>query len=43
MMDDDYADDKALMANTPTRAESLLLSLEQAVDGIGLPPISKIM
>ena len=32
----DYADDLALLANTPTQAKSLLHSLEQAVGGIGL-------
>ena len=32
----DYADDIALIANTPTQAESLLHSLEQATGGIGL-------
>ena len=35
-MDTDYADDIALMANTPNQAESLLHSLEQAAAGIGL-------
>ena len=35
-MDADYADDIALLANTPTQAESRLHSLEQAADGIGL-------
>ena len=30
IMDADYADDIALLANTPTQAESLLRSLEQA-------------
>ena len=32
----DYADDIALLANTPTQAESLLHSLEQSACGIGL-------
>ena len=35
-MDADYADDTALLVNTPTQAESLLDSLEQATGGIGL-------
>ena len=35
-MNVDYADDIALLANTPTQAESLLHSLEQAAGGIGL-------
>ena len=34
--DTNYADDIALLANTPTQAESLLHSLEQAVGGIDL-------
>ena len=34
--DKDYADDIALLANTPTQAESLLHSLELAAEGIGL-------
>ena len=33
--DVDYADDIALLAKTPTQAESLLHSLVQAADGIG--------
>ena len=33
--DADYADGIALLANTPTQAESLLHSLEQAAGGIG--------
>ena len=33
-MDADYVDDIALLANTPTQAESLLHSLEQATEGI---------
>ena len=32
----DYADDIALLANTPTQAESLLHSLERAAASIGL-------
>ena len=35
-MDADYADDKALLANTPTQAKSQLHSLERAAAGIGL-------
>ena len=34
--DMDYTDDIALLANTPAQAQSLLHSLEQAADGIGL-------
>ena len=34
--DADYADDIALLANTPNRAETLLHSLERAAAGIGL-------
>ena len=34
--DADYADDIALLANTPNQAETLLHSLEQATTGIGL-------
>ena len=34
--DADYADDIALLANTPTSAESRLHSLEQEPGGIGL-------
>ena len=34
--DADYADDIALLANTPAQAETLLLSLEGAAVGIGL-------
>ena len=33
--DTDYADDIALLANTLTQAETLLLSLERAAAGIG--------
>ena len=33
----DYADDIAILANTPNRAETLLHSLERAATGIGLP------
>ena len=32
----DYADDRALLANTPNQAETLLHSLERAARGIGL-------
>ena len=35
-MDADYPDDITVLANTPTQAESLLHSLEQAAGGIGL-------
>ena len=35
-MDTDYADDLALLANTPNQAETLLHSLERAAAGIGL-------
>ena len=34
--DADYADDLALLPNTPTQAESSLHNLEQAAGGIGL-------
>ena len=34
--DADYADDKALLANTPTQVESLRQSLKQAAGDIGL-------
>ena len=34
--DADYADDIAILANTPDQAETLLHSLEQAATGIGL-------
>ena len=34
--DEDYADDIALLSNSPTQAESLLHSLEQIACGIGL-------
>ena len=34
--DADYADDIALLANTPAQAETLLHSLERAASGIGL-------
>ena len=34
--DADYADDTALLANTPNQAETLLHSLERATAGIGL-------
>ena len=36
IMDLDYADDIALLANTPTQAESLLDNLEWAAADIGL-------
>ena len=36
IMDADYADDIVLLTNTPTQAESLLHSLEQAAGGTGL-------
>ena len=36
IMDTDYTDDIALLANTSALAESLLHSLEQAAGGIGL-------
>ena len=36
IMDADYADDIALLANTPAQAKSLLHSLEWAAGGIGL-------
>ena len=35
-MDADYADDRALLSNTPTQPESWLLSLEQAAGSISL-------
>ena len=35
-MNADYADDIALLANTPTQAETLLHNLERAAAGIGL-------
>ena len=34
--DTDYADDMAILANTPNQAETLLRSLERAAAGIGL-------
>ena len=34
--DNDYADDIAILANTPSQAETLLASLERAAAGIGL-------
>ena len=34
--DADYADDVALLANTPTKAKSLLRSLKQEAGGISL-------
>ena len=36
MTDADYADDLALLTNTPAQAESLLHNLKQAAGGIGL-------
>ena len=36
IMDPDYSDDIALLANTPTQSKSLLDSLEQAIRSIGL-------
>ena len=36
IMDADYADDIALLANTPAQAETLLHSLERAAAGIDL-------
>ena len=36
IMDADYADDIALLANTSTQTESLLHCLKQAASGIGL-------
>ena len=36
MTDGDYTDDLVLLSNTPAQIESLLHSLEQAVEGIGL-------
>ena len=36
-MDSYYANDIVLLANTPTQAESLLHSLEQAAGSIRLP------
>ena len=36
MTDAHYADDIALLANTPAQAKTLLHSLEQAIAGIGL-------
>ena len=35
-MDADYADDKALLANTPAQPKTLQNSLERAAAGIGL-------
>ena len=39
IIDADYIDDLALLANTPMQAESLLHSLEQEAQGIGLNEI----
>ena len=36
IMDADYTDDIALLANSPARAKTLLHSLEQAAGGVGL-------
>ena len=36
IMDADYADDIALLANTPAKTETLLHSLERAAADIGL-------
>ena len=36
MTDADYADDVAILANTPNLAETLLHSMERAATGIGL-------
>ena len=36
MTDADYADDIAILANTPNQTETLLYSLEQVAAGIGL-------
>ena len=36
IIDDDYADDRALLANAPAQAEALLHNLERAAAGIGL-------
>ena len=36
IMDKDYTDDRALLANTPAQAKIQLYSLEQAAAGIGL-------
>ena len=36
MIDADYADDPALLANSPPKAKSLLHRLEQRAEGIGL-------
>ena len=35
--DADYADDTAILANTPNQAETLLYTLERTATGIGLP------
>ena len=35
--DEDYADEVAILANTPNQAETVLHSMEEAVAGIGLP------
>ena len=36
MADTDYTNDLVLLANTPVQAKSLLHSMEQAAEGIGL-------
>ena len=36
VIDEDYADDLVLLANTPAQAESLLHNLDWAARGIGL-------
>ena len=36
IIDPDFTDDIVLLANTPTQAESLLHSLEQATNGIAM-------
>ena len=36
MIDENYVDDRLLLTNTPTQAESLLNSPEQAAGGTGL-------
>ena len=43
IMDADYVDDIALLANTPTQAKSQLHDLEQAAGGIGLHIIANKM
>ena len=36
MTNSDYQDDQAILANTPAQAKSLLCSLEQAAEDLGL-------